>query len=157
MWGARRSKGAVRSLALVAVISAWSAIGCGGPYDASVSGLVSLDGSTITRGTVTFASVDGGPTAYARIDSGGKFVVRTGREKGLPAGEYAVSVVANEAPAIKETAEGGPPPAGKPITPPWYRSQRTSGLRFMVETGSNEIDLELTSDPPPDWKPRRRR
>jgi hypothetical protein len=131
--------------------------GCGGPYNAKVSGKVTLDGNTVPTGTVSFMPTGGGPPAYARIDSSGNFTIRTGREEGLPAGEYAVSVVANEPPAVKQNERGGPPPPGKPITPPWYRSQETSGLKFSVEPGSNEIDLELTSQPPEGWKPTRRR
>lgn len=132
-------------------------VGCGGPYNASVSGNVTLDGSTVPTGTVSFVSNDGGPPAYARIDSSGNYTLKTGRETGLPAGEYLVTVIANEPPAVAESERGGPPPPGKPITPPWYRSQETSGLKFSVEPGRNQIDLELTSQPPEGWKPTRRR
>jgi hypothetical protein len=75
----------------------------------------------------------------------------------LPAGKYEVTVIANEMPAVMQTAEGGPPPSGKAITPVWYRSKETSGLKFSVEPGSNEINLELTSQPPAGWNPGRRR
>lgn len=129
-------------------------LGCGGPYDASVSGDVTLDGQPLTRGTVSFTPTAGGPPAYARIDGSGSYAVRTGREVGLPAGEYSVTVVANEPPAAAQGEDGGPPPAGKPITPPWYRSAETSGLRFQVEPGSNDIDLPLTTQAPAGWDPR---
>lgn len=134
-----------------------SSIGCGGPYNSDVSGNVTLDGETVPRGTVSFVPVGKGSSAYGRIDSSGNYFLRTGREEGLPAGEYAVSVVANELPDMSKVPEGTPPPPGKPITPPWYRSQTTSGLKFTVEPGGNQIDLQLTSDPPADWKPTRRR
>jgi len=131
-------------------------IGCGGPYNADVSGAVTLDGNAVPRGTISFIPVGTGSSAYGRIDSSGNYVLRTGREEGLPAGEYAVSVVANELPDMSKVPEGTPPPPGKPITPAWYRSQETSGLKFTVESGSNTINLNLTSDPPSDWKPPRR-
>lgn len=131
--------------------------GCGGPYNADVSGKVTLDGNVVPTGTVSFLPAGGGPAAYARIDSSGNYTIRTGREEGLPAGEYSVSVVANEPPAVQQTADGGPPPPGKAITPPWYRSQQTSGLKFTVAPGSNTIDLTLSSQPPDGWKPTRRR
>lgn len=128
--------------------------GCGGAYDATVQGVVTLDGNRVTRGTVAYAPVAGGPAAYARIDENGNYMVQTGRETGLPSGEYQVTVTSTEV-AVPST-DGGPPPPGRPITPLWYRSKDTSGLKFNVERGSNTIDLELTSQPPAGWKPRGR-
>ena len=46
-----------------------------------------------------------------------------------------------------------PPMPGKPITPAWYRDAQSSPMKESVESGSNEIDLALTSTPPPGWKP----
>ena len=132
-------------------------VGCGGPYDASVRGVVTLDGNSLERGTVAFNPVAGGPAGYSIIDTDGNYRIMTGREYGLPSGEYSVTVVANEPPAMEHNKSGGPPPPGKPITPPWYRSKQTSGLQFTVDSGRNQIDIELSSEPPPDWKPPRRR
>jgi hypothetical protein len=96
--------------------------------------------------------VSGGPAGYARIDEG-KYIVFTGREVGLSSGDYQVTVISNEAATFQETSNGGPPPAGKAITPIWYRSKETSGLKFTVKKGSNNIDVELKSQPPAGWKP----
>jgi hypothetical protein len=126
-------------------------VGCGGSYNSSVTGIVTLDGKTVPRGTVSFQSKGGGPAAYAVIEENGSYYVQTGREGGLPAGEYYVTITANEAPATTQTSTGGPPPPGKPITPSWYRSRESSGLSFVVEPGSNKINLELTSTPPAGW------
>lgn len=134
-----------------------SLAGCGGPFDASVAGIVTLDGEPLHRGTVAFNPVGGGPGGYAMIDSDGKYTIRTGRELGLPAADYTVTVVASEPPTERRSASGGPPPPGKPITPPWYRTKQTSGLQFTVEKGHNEINIELTSEPPANWRPQRRR
>jgi hypothetical protein len=128
--------------------------GCGGVYDSTVSGTVTLDGNPVPCGTVTFYPQVSGPAAYARILENGSYSVHTGREEGLPAGEYAVTVSANEPSTIKQTASGGPPPPGKPITPMWYRSKESSGLKFNIAAGSNEINLELTSQPPAGGTPR---
>jgi hypothetical protein len=128
--------------------------GCGGTYDASVEGVVTLDGKPLPLGMVTFHPSSPGPPAYAIISEDGSYAVNTGRETGLPSGEYHVSVIANEPPAIAQTASGGAPPLGKPITPAWYRMKETSGLQYKVEPGSNEINIELTSQPPAGWKPR---
>lgn len=121
--------------------------GCGGAYDATAHGVVTLDGKAVPRGTVSFHPVTGGPPAYAMIDDDGSYAIRTGRESGLPAGDYAVSVTANEAPKTNQSDKGGPPPPGKDITPAWYRMKETSGLKYTVNPGSNEINLELTTKP----------
>jgi len=131
--------------------------GCGGPYDASVSGTVTLDGVAVPRGTVSYHPTAPGPAAYARIEEDGSYSVRTGREEGLPSGEYLVTVISSEPPAVSQSAAGGPPPPGRPITPLWYRTTETSGLRFTVQPGHNEINLELTTQPPAGWNPGRRR
>ncbi len=137
-------------------VLAVTAIGCGGTYDATVSGAVTLDGNQLSRGTVAYHPVSGGPAAYARIGGDGSYSVQTGREEGLPSGEYEVTVVANEPPVEKQSNLGGPPAPGKPITPPWYRTKQSSGLRFTVEAGDNDINLELKSQPPAGWNTARR-
>jgi len=118
---------------------------------------VTLDGTAVPRGTVTFHPNAGGPAAYAPIQDDGSYTIHTGREEGLPSGEYQATVTANEPPTSQQTASGGPPPPGKLITPLWYRGKDTSGLQFTVESGSNEIDLELKSQPPAGWNPARQR
>lgn len=127
-----------------------ASVGCGGRYDASVQGYVTLDGNPIPTGSISFVPSSGGPQAYALVDQSGKYVVHTGRETGIPTGEYKVSVMARE-PSTTPSEGGGPPPPGKALTPRWYASPETSGLTFQVEPGSNDIDLELTSQPPAGW------
>jgi hypothetical protein len=143
-------------LAALGALACVVATGCGGMYDSTVSGVVTLDGTPVHRGTVSFHPVAPGPAAYARIEDDGSYEVRTGREEGLPPGDYQVTVISSEPPTISQTATGGPPPAGKPITPLWYRTKDTSGLKFTVASGHNDINLELSTTPPPGWKPRGR-
>ncbi len=128
--------------------------GCGGMYDSYVSGTVTLDGSPLPRGTVCFVPVAHGPRGYGLILSEGSYFVKIGTEKGIPSGEYQVTVVSKE--KSIETRPGMPPMPGKSITPAWYHTPRSSGLRMTVVAGSNEINLELTNEPPPDWKPPKR-
>lgn len=125
--------------------------GCGGTYESTVSGIVTLDGTPLNRGRVTFYPTTSGPPCIGRIDEQGHYELSTGREVGLPPGEYAVTVVANEPPKQSKSDRGGPPPAGKLITPPWYKTKQQSGLQELVEPGSNEIELALTSEPPGNW------
>jgi hypothetical protein len=140
----------VRTLAMVSLLLA---SGCGGAYNSSVAGIVTLDGKALPRGLVGFHPLAAGPSSYAVIDESGNYAVRTGRESGLPPGEYLVTVSANELPAMERTADGNPAPPGKSITPAWYRSKQASGLKFKVEPGKNSINLELSTKPPAGWNP----
>ncbi len=152
----KNSKILVAFLVFVA-IPLWS--GCGGVYDSTVSGVVSLDDSALPRGTVSYNPAQPGPASYGLIESDGTYFIRTGREEGLPPGEYTVTVVAKEEAVLEDPNSSLPPTPGKTITPPWYLSKKTSPLKMTVEPGSNEINLELTSDPPADWElePKKRR
>jgi hypothetical protein len=94
---------------------------------------------------VGFHPSSGGPAVYGVIRDDGSYAMNTGREPGLPAGDYQVSVTANELPERPSTSQGGPPPPGKPITPSWYSSKKTSGLSVKVQPGYNELNLELTT------------
>ena len=151
-------KASKTSMALMLASAFALLTGCGGPFDSTVHGVVTLDGNPLPTGTVTFKPTSNqGSTAYAKVDESGNYELQTGREFGLPPGEYAVTVVARERPTSSYGKDGGPPPAGKQLTPEWYRSPESSGLKFTVESGSNEIDLALTSQAPADWNPQRRR
>lgn len=110
-----------------------------------------MDGSPLTRGTVSYNPTATGPASYGSIMTDGTYVIKTGREEGLPSGEYVVTVVAKEDAVPDQTGQGRPPTPGKDITPEWYASRQDSGLRQTVESGSNEINLELSSEPPPNW------
>jgi len=130
------------------------AVGCGGSYDASVSGSVTLDGAPLPRGTIKFNPLAEGPASYGLVGNDGSYAIQTGREPGLPSGDYAVTIVANEPSVEQDPGSGLPPRPGKPITPPWYRSAESSPLKQRVEPGKNRIDLQLTTQPPPGWNPR---
>jgi hypothetical protein len=132
-------------------------IGCGGSKEATVQGAVTLDGSPITTGTIVFIPVAGGTQVYGAIENSGNYELFTGQERGLLPGEYVATVVAREKPANNVTEQGGPAPPGKAITPRWYAAKETSGLSFTVVPGANEINLELTSQPPAGWKESGRR
>ena len=126
--------------------------GCGGAYDATVSGLVTLNSTPLPRGTVKFTPEQSGSSGYGLIDESGSYTIMTGREEGLPTGQYIVTVVANE-PSVPSANPSAPPTPGKPITPVWYRDSAQSPLKYTVEPGKNEINLDLTKQPPTGWKP----
>jgi hypothetical protein len=131
------------ALLLLAVCLA-TAVGCGGKFDARVSGTVTLDGDTLERGTVVFNPTSSGPSAYGRIESDGTYTLKVGADPTLPPGDYIVTVAANE-PSAPPTTPGAPPIPGPPITPAKYRNKQTSDLKKTVEKGKNTIDLELKS------------
>ncbi len=140
------------AVAWVGIVVCIATCGCGGMYDSTVSGVVTLSGAPVPRGTVKFLPTSAGPSAYGTIASDGRYEVTTGREEGLPSGSYTVTVVANE-PSTPNTNSALPPTPGKPLAPPWYRDPATSGLAFTVEPGDNEINIDLNTTPPPGWKP----
>ena len=118
-------------------------VGCGG-NPATVSGVVTIDGQPLNRGSVGFTPVSGGMKAVGAIQSDGSYELKTNREVGLQIGEYMTTVVALE--PGKPDPQGGPPVPGKRLTPKHYGSTKTSELRFNVEKGGNEINLELSSE-----------
>lgn len=127
------------SLSLLALFVLY---GCGGKLDSSVSGLVTIDGEPLRTGRVVFHAVTGGAMAYGTIDADGRYKITTGREKGLTAGDYVVTVVATEAPPgpIGESY-------GKLISPTQYTTQETTTLKFTIQRGANRIDLPLRNNP----------
>jgi hypothetical protein len=139
--------------ALVGLVILVSLTGCGGAYDSSAEGVVTLDGKALGFGWVAFHPKSGGPAAYSPIEANGSYTVRTGSEVGLHSGDYQVTVTANEPPTQMKSKDGGPMPTGKQVTPAWYSSKDMSGLSVAVKPGSNTINLELKSQPPAGWKP----
>ena len=118
--------------------------GCGGGREASVRGLVTLDGEPLGHGNISFIPIPQGAGAHATIESDGSFSASTGGTKGLDPGEYLLTVRAlGEA---TEDPRGGPPIPGELLTPKKYASSRTSELRFTIQPGSNDLEIELQSD-----------
>jgi hypothetical protein len=106
--------------------------------------MVTLDGKPLDRGLVAYYPKNGGPIAYGVIDHEGEYFLMTGRELGIPAGDYAVTVVSNEEPQ-RRLGEPGPPPPGRRLTAERISDKRTTDLHYTVEPGGNKIDLELMS------------
>jgi hypothetical protein len=133
---------------LSCAILLFTTLGCGTSSEATVLGLVTLDGSIVPGANITFIPSGGGTQAYAMSDESGNYEVYTGQLPGLKPGEYKVTLVARKKPAIEKTESGGAPPAGASITPKRYSRADTSGLSFQIQPGANEINLSLTSEPP---------
>lgn len=132
-------------LLLLSLVAVAASAGCGRSNNASVSGQVTLDGNPLRRGTVGYHPTEQGPVAYSGIDEDGRYEVKTGNLAGLVAGDYVVTVVAIEGVIDPAAAGNQPPQAGRLLTPVVYRNKATSPLRYLVSTGSNEIDIALNS------------
>jgi hypothetical protein len=128
-------------------------VGCGGSgSEATVEGMVTLDGAPVPAGSISFVPSAGGTQAYAMSDESGNYEAYTGRKPGLRPGEYKVTVVARQKPQVNQTEAGGPAAAGESITPRWYASPETTSLAISVEPGANDINLELSSQAPAGWR-----
>lgn len=117
------------------------------PPVAKVSGVVTLDGKPLPRGTIQFvpdaSKGTEGPTAVGTIDSEGHYRLKTAGVEGAIVGFHKVGVYALKQEPADETA---PPPP--PLIPPKYFNPETSGLRAEVIAGQeNEIDFPLRSGP----------
>jgi len=113
--------------------------GCRRALDASIEGVVTLDGVPLTTGTVTFHPLGGGVPAYGVISSNGEYSISTGANKGLVAGKYVVTVVATTPPTSSLEF-------GKLLVPERYGSLQQTPIRVTVVPGKNRINLELTSN-----------
>ena len=120
--------------------------GCGGKYESTVTGSVTLDEQPLTLGTVTFHPDNGGPVAYATIGADGSYSLKTGDAESLKPGAYSITVVATEQPPA-DLPRGALPPIGRLLTPEKYSRPNTTDLKYQVDAGSNEINLALESSP----------
>ena len=132
-----------RAAALAAAALSLFVSGCSGG-GGTVSGTVTLDGTPIQGGVVTFHPVGEGPSAIGAVKKDGTYEVTIGNQTAIPPGEYLVTVDYGEA----TTSEPGPgppkpPPVPKRITPDKYANKDTTDLRVTVKAGSNKIPLEL--------------
>lgn len=125
--------------------------GCGGGPDlppvAEVSGVVTLDGNPLPRGTIQFVPDKSkgteGATAVGTIGPDGRYTLKTAGVEGAIVGFHKVGVRALQEEPEDETA---PPPP--PLIPPRYFNPDTSGLTAEVKADQdNVIDFPLKSKP----------
>jgi len=122
------------------------AAGCGQP--GAVSGRVTLDGSPLATGVITFNPSASGPSAYGAIGPDGRYELRTGAAAGLAAGDYVVTVAANA--SAPEQPATGPWPGTERVlplvTPGKYASREKTPLRATVRAGGQTLDFDLVSE-----------
>jgi hypothetical protein len=141
------SRSAFRSFSLL--FASVVLTGCGSDFS-SVRGHITLDGKPLAAGeniavTVMFYPESGrGSPAAGVADEDGYYFVSTGARKGLPPGNYVVTLSAAE---FTPTSDGSMP-TRKDLTPARYANPTLSGLRAEVKPGRNTFDIELSSSDP---------
>jgi hypothetical protein len=111
--------------------------GCVNSDWGTATGTVTLDGTALTKGIVTFHPVEGGPVATSSISSNGTFQAMTGAKPGLGIGAYKITVVEQTIPAI-DSGENV-----ELLTPSKYASVATTDLAVTIKSGHNPVDLIL--------------
>ncbi len=128
-----------RFFALAFLIGSIVPVGCSGNWG-TVSGTVTLDGTPLREGTITFHPQGEGPTAYGKVRDG-SFTIRTGQKEGLLPGKYKVTI------AHMTIPESGSSEKAKFLTPERYSRPETSGLEADVNSGDNNLKFEMTTKP----------
>jgi hypothetical protein len=132
---------------LIAIATAASIVtssGCGG-FQASVDGVVSLDGRPLPAAHVVFHPDVPGPIAYGLSLDDGSYWLKTGATKrGLQPGTYRVTVTATKEADVDKAEEKEIPLS----TPPVYADSVKTPLRCTVAKGHNKIPLALESAGP---------
>lgn len=142
------------ALRATAVILLCTLTGCGNGLS-SLQGTVLVDGNPAPAGiSLQFSPTGGGSPSYAETDAEGRYEAAfTFREKGIEVGEHIVSltpggsaasgsmpVIGEDGRPVSEAKTGSA--AGPPNFPQKYYAEIT---KINVESGSNEIDIELES------------
>lgn len=137
---------------------AFAGCGEGGPELGRVTGTVTMDGDPLPNALVTFVPQEGGRASTGVTNENGEYELIYQNRKGALLGQHKVTVTtmrqAEAAPEMSSDSEeymkqatGGDPSQYDQVfeekIPPRYN--KDSELVEEVQSGSNEIDLELTS------------
>lgn len=137
-------KSAMATALAVSMIS----MGCGGksgPEMAKVSGIVTVQGKTMTKGSISFIATD--PirgNANSKIGPDGSYNLQT-REPGDGAelGSYTIMVSDLDPDSLNTAAPGEPVKKHVSDIPKKYENPTTSGISKTVARGSNVFDIQL--------------
>src|SRR5262245_14244045 len=122
---------------------ALAAAGCSGstmPPRHTVKGRVVMNESPVAEATVVFyplaEQAQSFPKPLAQTDAKGEFALTTlTQADGAPAGEYAITVELREPRLVGEEYTRD----GRHLLPERYADPASSGLRYKVIAGSNEV------------------
>lgn len=125
-------------------------VGCGaddGLGRRAISGTVTLDGTPLTDGAITFEPVEKSTTSSGSMIAAGKYSIT--REQGLPPGKYRVVVNAIKPGTGMTLPEGKFPgeevgtPQVELIPPSW--NSRSQQFIEVTESGPTEFTHEISS------------
>ena len=158
----------MRRIVVAASVSAFcclTLLGCGqkGPATAPVSGRVTLDGEPVTDALVTFLPEGGGTAATGQTNASGEYELICLGDKGAVIGKHTVKVTTiQSSTAAAEAASSDSEEYQKMMSDPAAYEAASAGQKFEekipqkynlkselvkeVTSGSNVIDLELTSE-----------
>ena len=105
-----------------------------------VSVKVLYQGKPLSRARLTFHGKTG-IKAHALTDENGSAKLKTGPIRGVPAGEYRVTITIPEEPKTANVPPGILPV--RAIIPTKYSSPKTSGLSVQVKAGENQFNFNL--------------
>ncbi|QDU74987.1 hypothetical protein Pan97_20070 [Bremerella volcania] len=139
---------AKNGLAIPAILSVsllcLSLTGCGNgrtTAGATASGLVTIDGVPLDGGTIAFAPVGRGSSAFGKIRPDGTYVVETDAQTiGLAPGDYQVAIYYE--PSETEDAQGNVIVGKNPVAKKYGDFDR-SGLTVTANKGDNKWDFDL--------------
>lgn len=126
--------------------------GCDSPEPRfSVTGKVTMNGSPLKEGTISFENQAKGIALSGQIRDDGTYQLSSYKGKGLPAGSYKISISpagrlqsAEDIPLVGKNPKP-PKDVSKSLIPEKYRNASTSGLTAEVREGTNppfEFDIK---------------
>ena len=144
-----KSSGKVATL-LLGAVTILGITGCAdsgidlGPFG-DVSGRVTLEGTALSEGLITFHCPDSGQVAVASIQPNGTYEMYLGKRKGLPVGQYKVAV---KPPLPKRPTQTPGTAPSRDVNrqsniPDKYRFETSSGLTASVVEGDNQFEFDL--------------
>lgn len=129
-----------------ALLLALFASGCGAKV-ASITGSVSLDGTPVESGYITFVPVDGTPGSGARAQIA-KGVYTIDSSMAAAPGTYRVEIAARRKTG-KKIPVGSPAPPGtmadEEVEAVPERYNKSSTLREVLKPGANTVDFPLAT------------
>jgi len=111
----------------------------------AISGTVTVDGTPVPAGSISFQPTEGQATSSGAMISNGKFNIPA--DDGLLAGKYRIAISApmpGSEPANAQALPGDAPPLAKDMIPPDWN---TSSKQFVEvkKTGSNTFPFEIST------------
>ena len=132
------------------LFAACTFIGCrsDGELLVPVEGTVTLNGTPLSDGAVSFRAAPGNPTLHqptGPIDSDGRYRLFVGRREGVPPGEYKVVVFANE-PMVHDPSNVHPQ-MPKTLIDRRYNAPETTPLSVEVSADLERATFDFDLDP----------